>query len=74
MIILISKTLKNMDLNKECIHLPGYHVKYQTSPIDGIYMYVCVCEFVSTVNRGHALTLHHQTKDNIANEDAYCCI
>ena len=32
-----------MDLNKECIHLPGYHVKYQTSPIDGVYKYVCVC-------------------------------
>ena len=33
-----------MDFNKECIHLPGYHVKYQTSPIDGVYMYVCVLE------------------------------
>ena len=30
---------------------------------------VCVCVFVSTVNRGHTLKLHHQTEDNIANED-----
>ena len=28
---------------------------------------VCVC--VSTVNRGHTRTPHHQTVDNIANED-----
>ena len=33
-------------------------------------VYVCVCEFVSTVNRGHTPKLHHQTEDNIANEDS----
>ena len=31
-------------------------------------MCVCVCEFVSTVNRGHTPTLHI-LEDNIANED-----
>ena len=30
---------------------------------------VCVCEFVSTVNRGHTPTLHIQTEDNSANEE-----
>ena len=42
-----SKTLKNMDLNRECIYLPGYHVKYQTSPIDGVCVCVCVGGCVS---------------------------
>ena len=45
-----------MDLNKECIHLPGYHVKYQTSPIDGVYMcvcvYVCVCVSLQQLHCG----------------------
>ena len=35
---------------------------------------VCVCVWVgvcvSTINRGHTLTLHNQTEDNIANEDS----
>ena len=40
-----------MDLNKECIHLPGYQVKYQTSPIDGVYMYVYVCVCLTEIEK-----------------------
>ena len=32
-------------------------------------LFICVCVFVSTVNRGHTPTLHHQTEDKVANED-----
>ena len=35
----------------------------------GVYVRVCMCELVSTVNRGHTPTLHIQTEDNNANED-----
>ena len=35
------------------------------------FVCVCVCEFVSTVNRGHTPKLHIQTEDNIANEDVH---